>query len=58
MCDEDTIIVSDYNNNRISEFSFNGTIILHLVVKSDGINNPEIMTNYYPHVWIQSVQVS
>ena len=50
--DEDTIIVSDYNNNRISEFSFNCTFLWHLLVKYDGINNPDFISNYYPHLWI------
>ena len=38
--DEDTIIVSDNNNDRVSEFSFNGTFLRHLLVRSDGIYIP------------------
>ena len=50
--DEDTIIISDYSNHRISEFSFNGTFLHHLLDRSDGIRYPLSMSNYYPHLWL------
>ena len=50
--DEDTIIISDWSNNRISEFSFNGTFLRHLLVSSDGIYSPWSMSYYYPHLWL------
>ena len=50
--DEDTIIISDYNNHRVSEFSFNGTFLRHLLVRSDGIYCPRYMSYYYPHLWL------
>ena len=50
--DEDTIIISDYSNHRISEFSFNGTFIYHLLVKSDGIYRPLSISYNYPHLWM------
>ena len=50
--DEDTIIISDYWNHRISEFSFNGTFLRHLLVRSDGIYRPFSMSYYYPHLWL------
>ena len=50
--DEDTIIVSEFINDRISEFSFNGTFLRHLLVKSDGIDRPRTMSYYYPHLWL------
>ena len=50
--DEDTIIISDRFNNRISEFSFNGTFLHHLLVTSDGIIWPLSMSYYYPHLWL------
>ena len=50
--DEDTIIISDYGNNRISEFSFNGTFLRHLLVSSDGIYSPGYMSYYHPHLWL------
>ena len=50
--DENTIIISDYSNNRISEFSFNGTFLRHLLVSSDGIYSPWSMSYYHPHLWM------
>ena len=50
--DEDTIIISDYGNHRISKFSFNGTFLRHLLVRSDGIREPFSMSYYYPHLWL------
>ena len=50
--DEDTIIISDYYNNRISEFSFNGTFLHHLLDRSDGIYSPWYMSYYHPHLWM------
>ena len=48
--DEDTIIISDNDNHRISEFSFNGTFLRHLI--SDDIFLPYSMSYYYPHLWL------
>ena len=50
--DEDTIIISDLLNDRVSEFSFNGTFLRHLLVISDGINWPWPMSYYHPHLWL------
>ena len=50
--DEDTIIISDESNRRVSEFSFNGTFLRHLLVRSDGIYRPYSMSYYYPHLWL------
>ena len=50
--DEDTIIISDFGNHRVSEFSFNGTFLHHLLVSSDGINGPYSLSYYYPHLWL------
>ena len=49
---EDTIIISDWYNHRVSEFSFNGTFLHHLLVRSDGIYRPRSMSYYYPHLWL------
>ena len=51
--DEDTIIISDHNNHRISEFSFNGTFLHHLLDRSDGIYLSFYMSFYYPHLWVR-----
>ena len=51
--DENTIIIADYDNHRISEFSFNGTFLCHLLDRSDGIDKPRYMSYYYPHLWLR-----
>ena len=50
--DEDTIIISDHLNHRVSEFSFNGTFLHHLLVSSDGIYQPLSLSYYYPYLWL------
>ena len=50
--DEDTIIIADYHYRRVSEFSFNGTFLRHLLDRSDGINGPYSLSYYYPHLWL------
>ena len=50
--DENTIIIADHDNNRVSEFSFNGTFLRHLLDRSDGIYSPYSMSYYYPHLWV------
>ena len=49
---EDTIITTNLFNHRVSEFSFNGTFLRHLVVRSDGIYWPWSMSYHYPHLWL------
>ena len=50
--EEGTIIVSDFTEHRVSEFSFNGTFLRHLLVQSDGIGFPQSMSYYYPNLWL------
>ena len=50
--DENSLIISDRDNHRISEFSINGTFLRHLLVRSDGIYRPWSMSYYYPHLWL------
>ena len=51
--DEDTIIISGNSNHLVSELSFNGTFLHHLLVKSDAIYKPRSMSYYYPHLWLR-----
>ena len=51
--DENTIIISDYVIHRISEFSYNGTFLHHLLDRSDGIRHPLSLSYYYPHLWLR-----
>ena len=50
--DEDTIIVTDELNRRVSEFTVNGTFLRHPIVRSDGIDSPFSMSYYYPYLWL------
>ena len=48
---EDTIIISDYWNHRVAEFSFNGTFLRHLLIRADS-DRPVYMSYNYPHLWL------
>ena len=50
--DENTIIISDRYNHRVSEFSFNGTFLHHILVKSDGIDRPWSISYHYSRLWV------
>ena len=50
--DHDTINIADYYNHHVSEFSFDGRFLGHLLVRSDGIYFPRSMSYYYPHLWL------
>ena len=58
--DEDTIMISDMLNNRVSEFSVNGTFLRHLLVTSgsdifytpSSIYRPFSISYYYPYLWL------
>ena len=50
--EENTIIVSDTENHRVSEFSFDGKFLGHLLVKSDGIYRPNALSFSYPYLYL------
>ena len=52
--DEDTIIILDQENYRVSEFSFDGTFLRHIFHVSDGIDRPGHISYYYPHLWLDN----
>ena len=52
--DEDTIIILDQENYRVSEFSFDGTFLRHILDVSDGIDRPGHISYYYPHLWLDN----
>ena len=52
LSEENTLIISDFSNDRVSEFSLNGTFVHQLLVRSDGINGPRSISYYYPHLWL------
>ena len=49
---DNTILVSDYNNDCISEWSLDGKFLGYLIQKGD-INNPLNMSFHHPYVWIR-----
>ena len=49
---DNTIIVSDYNNHRISRFTIQGDFIDHVIKLSHGISYPISLAVQYPYVWV------
>ena len=49
---DNTIIVSDCLNNRISRFTVQGDFINHVIQESDGIRKPTRLAVQYPYVWV------
>ena len=49
---DNTIIVTDYYNHRISRFTIQGDFIDHVIKQSDGIRNPTRLAVQYPYVWV------
>ena len=47
-----TILVSDRNNNRISIFTADGVFLYHLLTQSDGIYRPIALSYYKPYLWV------
>ena len=49
---DNTIIVIDYSNHRISRFTIQGDFIDHVIKQSDGIRYPTRLAVQYPYVWV------
>ena len=49
---DNTIIVSDFYNHRISRFTIQGEFIDHIIKQSDGITYPDRLAVQYPYVWV------
>ena len=49
---DNTIIVSDYGNHRISRFTIQGDFIDHVIKQSDVIRYPRRLVVQYPYVWV------
>ena len=47
-----TILVTDYSNHRISVFTTDGVFLYHLLTQSDGINGPTALSYYKPYLWV------
>ena len=53
--EDNTIIVSETGNHRVSEFSFGGKFLGHLLVKSDGIYRPNALSFSYPYLYLTQI---
>ena len=49
---DNTVIVTDCGNNRISRFTIQGDFIDHVIKQSDVIRNPRRLVVQYPYVWV------
>ena len=49
---DNTVIVTDCYNHRISRFTIQGDFIDHVIKQSDGIRNPTRLAVQYPYVWV------
>ena len=49
---DNTILVTDWNNHRISRFTIQGDFIDHVIKQSDGISHPRRLAVQYPYVWV------
>ena len=49
---DNNIIVTDWNNHRISRFTIQGDFINHIIKQSDGISYPERLAVQYPYIWV------
>ena len=49
---DNTVIVTDYNNHRISRFTIQGDFIDHVIKQSDGIWIPTRLAVQYPYIWV------
>ena len=47
-----TLLVADSWNNRVSEFSLQGCFIRHVLQKTDGIAQPEVLSYQHPYLWV------
>ena len=49
---DNTVIVTDKNNHRISWFTIQGDFINYILKQSDGIRSPTSLAVQYPYVWV------
>ena len=49
---DNTIIVADYHNNRLSEFTMEGQFVRQILDSDDGITKPAALSFWFPHLWI------
>ena len=49
---EDTVIVADTRNNRVSEFTARGHFVRHIMSGSDNIKHPWALSFSFPYLWL------
>ena len=49
---DNTIIVADYHNNRLSEFTMEGLFVRQILDSDDGITKPEALSFWFPNLWV------
>ena len=49
---DNTIIVADYHNNRLSEFTMKGQFVRQTLDSDDGITKPNAVSFWFPHLWV------
>ena len=49
---EDTVIVADTRNNRVSEFTARGNFVRHIMSGSDNIKHPWALSFSFPYLWL------
>ena len=47
-----SVIISDFNNRRISLFNIKGRFVRHILTRSDGLYHPRAMYVSLPYLWL------
>ena len=47
-----SVIISDYNNHRVSLFNIQGRFVRHILTRSDGLSRPWDMSISLPYLWL------
>ena len=49
-----SVIITDFNNNRISLFNIQSKFVRHILTRSDGLSGPTVMSISLPYLWVVS----
>ena len=53
-----SVIISDWDNNRVSLFNIKGRFVRHILTGSDGLLHPQAMSISLPYLWLIDYQGS
>ena len=56
MSNNRTLIVADFANHRVSEFTLQGEFLRHLIPASDGLRYPQALAASCSHLWISTFE--